>query len=59
MAKIPVSFRCPEDLVKALDDEADTDHRDRSNLIVKIIAQHFNRKNGSKPATKKKAGTRQ
>lgn len=56
MPKVSVSFRCPEELVKALDDDAKDDHRDRSNLIVKIITLYYDHKNGKKPTAKKKAG---
>jgi len=56
MTKIPITFRCPPDLVKVLDDDAAADHRDRSNLILKIITLYYQNKNGHKPPARKKAG---
>lgn len=67
MEKITVNFRCPEDLVTKVDEAAEADHRDRTNMLIKILADHFKTKparNGSslkaspKPAAKKKAAAR-
>lgn len=46
----PVTFRCPDDLLKQLDKEASADHRARSSLIVKILSAYY----AAKPT--KKAG---
>jgi metal-responsive CopG/Arc/MetJ family transcriptional regulator len=55
MPKKPVTFRCNEELIKNLDRDAAEEHRDRSNLIVKILTTYYENKNGKRP---KKAGTR-
>ena len=66
MEKVTVNFRCPSDLVELVDAAAEFDHRDRTNMLIKIVADYFQTKparNGSslkaspKPA-KKKAGAR-
>ena len=64
--KVTVNSRCPSDLVELVDAAAEFDHRDRTNMLIKIVADYFQTKparNGSslkaspKPA-KKKAGAR-
>jgi predicted transcriptional regulator len=53
-----VSFRCPDDLVKKLEADARADHRKRSSFILKIVSLYYENKNGKKPQTRKKAGSR-
>jgi hypothetical protein len=57
METINISFRCPAHLIKEVDEEAARDHRDRTSMLVKIIAVHLEN-NGDKPTPKKKAGPR-
>jgi len=62
MANVKVNFRIPEDRLKAIDEEAEADHRDRTSMLHKIIAFYFDNhphENGRKAVTpRKKAGTR-
>jgi hypothetical protein len=56
-----INFRCPADVVETIDHDAKKDHRDRTSMLNKIIAFYYENqppKNGDKPTTKKKAGSR-
>jgi len=47
-----INFRLPPEELKAIDDEAEADHRDRTSMLRKIIAFYFENhpsKNGQKP----------
>jgi hypothetical protein len=62
MENAKVNFRLPADRLKAIDDEAEADHRDRTSMLHKIIAFYFDNHphiNGRSAAPpKKKAGSR-
>ena len=62
MDNVKINFRLPADRLKAIDDEAEADHRDRTSMLHKIIAFYFDhnppQNGGTKIAPKKKAGSR-
>ena len=60
MESVKTTFRLPADRLKAIDDEAKADHRDRTSMLHKIIAFYFDHhppRNG-KNSPRKKAGAR-
>ena len=57
---MPVTFRYPADRLKALDEAAKEDHRDRTSMLHKIIAFYFDHypPRAGKTIPQKKAGSR-
>jgi hypothetical protein len=49
-----LNFRCPTELVAKVDEEADSEHRDRTSMLIKIIDEYYK----NKSIKKKKAGAR-
>jgi hypothetical protein len=53
---VKVNFRCPAETVKAIDADADADHRDRTSMLNKIIAFYYENHPNDKKPNPKKAG---
>jgi len=58
MENVKVNFRLPADRLKAIDDEAEADHRDRTSMLHKIIAYYYDNHPPKNGAQRKKAGSR-
>ena len=57
MSVTKVNFLCPTDLVEKIDAEAESDFRNRTSILNKIISEYY--ENKPQPDTKKKkAGAR-
>lgn len=47
-----ISFRLPTALLKAVDTEAERQYSNRTATLIKIIAAHYSKKNGTKKGSK-------